>query len=192
MSVRMRFLAPLVGAVVAALGVATIAAAQSALDDDGTNRSYAFVGGTTEPGCTTGGPTLCVPFTYTFRLLAVPNGEEGKPWGLFQRRNHGTGGIYTGRIACTTIEGNRAVIGGYLTASAVPEFLGEPFIVYVEDGGPLGSSSPDRISLLAALPPGDPDLALVPERFPRVCPSVDSNPYGWLPIATGDVTVSER
>ena len=188
MSVRMRVLAPFVGAAVAALGVATIGAAQSQ-DDDGTNGAYAFAGGTTGPGCVPTDPPFCHQFGHTYRILAVSRGEEGIPWGVFQRRNQGTGGVFTGRLTCSTIEGHRAVIGGYVTSSATPEFVGVPFLIYLEDNGSLGSSSPDRISPLAVLPPGDPFWAVVPQRFPRVCPSADGTNFGYFPLASGDVTV---
>lgn len=47
----MRRLTPLIGAAVAALRFSTIARAQADGDNDGTNRAYAFAGGTTGPGC---------------------------------------------------------------------------------------------------------------------------------------------
>jgi hypothetical protein len=191
MSLRMRWLAPLVGAAIAALGIAAIAGAQ--LDDaDGTNGAYAFAGGTTGPGCVQTGPPFCVPFSYTYRLLAVPRGESGLPWGVFQRRNQGTGGIFTGRLTCTTVEGNRAAVGGYVISSGTPAFDGEPFLIYLQDNGPLGSASPDRISPLGVLPPGDPLLSLVPERFPQECPSADGTAFGYFPLESGDVTVADR
>jgi hypothetical protein len=187
----MRWLAPPVVAAIAALGIAALAGAQSH-DDDGTNGAYAFAGGTTGPGCVQTDPPFCVPFTYTYRILAVPRGESGLPWGVFQRRNHGTGGIFTGRLTCTTVEGNRAVVGGYVTSSATPEFVAEPFLIYVEDNGPLGSDSQDRISPLGVLPPRDPLWALVPARFPQECPSADGTAFGYFPLASGDVTVADR
>ena len=76
-------------------------------------------------------------------------------------------------------------------AATSPEFAGEPFVIYVEDNGPLGSPFTDRISPLVALPPGDLGLPFMPERFPRVCPSAGSNTYGSFSLATGDVTVSD-
>jgi hypothetical protein len=192
MSRRMRWLAPLGGAVIAALGVAAVAGAYADGDGDGTNRAYAFAGGTTGPGCVETDPPFCHAFGHTYRILAVPRGERGRPWGVFERRNQGTGGIFSGRLACSNVNGNRAVVGGYVTASATPEFVGEPFLIYLEDNGPLGSASPDRISPLGILPPGDPLWALVPDQFPERCPSADGGAPGSFPLATGDVTVADR
>ena len=187
---RIRVIAAVLGAVSAGLAVATIAGA-TAVEDDGAPASYeyTFGAGTFGPACwqTHGGP-FCAPFSYTFRLLGVGTGSA-PPWGVFERRNHTTGGILRGRVTCMTVEGNRAAIGGvFQTTSALP---GDPFIVYVEDNGPLGSPVGDRISALAALPEGDPDRPLMPERFPSECPSADSI-YGYTHLTSGEITVSSR
>jgi hypothetical protein len=189
---RIRLLAALAGALLAGLTVSTIAAAR---DFDGDNggapRGYVFGVGTYGPACwqTDGGP-FCTPFSYTSRLLAVQQGN-GRAWGLFERRNNVNSNTFAGRVTCTTIDGNRAVIGGMLTrqpGSAGP--VDTPFVIYVEDNGAPGSSMPDQISALAIFPAGDPGLADMPARFPAVCPTARSI-YGYAPLTSGDITVSE-
>lgn len=189
---RFRVLAAVAGAVVAGLSVATIAAAATS-EGDGRPRApaHSFGAGGFGPGCwqTYAGP-FCVPYAYTFRLLAVQRGRSGRAWGVFERRNNATGGLFAGRVTCTTVVGNRAAIGGVLSATSTA-FGGEPFVIWVEDNGTLGSPTPDQISALLVLPPGDPAWPLMPERFPRVCPSPDSL-TGYLPLTSGDVTVESR
>lgn len=189
---RLRLLAALAGALVAGLTVATIATARGFDDDDGPRaRAYTFGVGTFGPGCweTHAGP-FCTPFNYTVRLLGVRRGRGGRAWGEFERRNNVTGGRLTGRVTCMSVLGNRASIGGFFTPTSAA-FPGDPFLIYVEDNGTLGTATPDQVSALVALPPGDPDLPLMPARFPRVCPSTDSL-YGYLPLTSGDITVAER
>lgn len=193
---RLRLFAALAGALLAGLSVATIAAARS--DDGGAGpamRDYAYGVGNFGPGCweTHGGP-FCTPFNYTVRLLGVRRGHSGRAWGEFQRRNNVTGGSFTGRVTCMGVDGNRASIGGFLNVAATPQpgiAVGDPFLFYVEDNGTLGSATPDQISALVVLPPGDPDLPLMPVAFPWVCPSADTL-YGYMPLTSGDITVAER
>lgn len=189
---RLRLLAALAGACLAGLSVATIAGAW-ALEDEGQPRSreYTFGAGTFGPACwqTHAGP-FCAPFSYTFRLLGARRGN-GRAWGVFERRNNVTGGVFTGRVTCVNVAGNRAAVGGILTRTPGQPGItdGDPFLVYVEDNGPLDSTTPDQISALVVLPEGDPDLPLMPARFPRVCPSADSI-YGYAPLTSGDITVA--
>lgn len=189
---RIRLLAALVGALVAGLCVATVAGAGRSDDDGPKTRTHLFGAGTYGPACwdTIRGP-FCPPYTYEFRLLGLQRGH-GRASGVFERRNMQLGSVYSGRVTCLTVTGNRAAVGGILTA-APPGVSnpGDPFLVYVEDNGPLGSPSEDRISALLVLPPGDPDWPLMPARFPRVCPSADSL-FGYAPLTAGDITVAGR
>lgn len=185
---RLRLLAAVAGALIAGLAVATVAGASRSEDDDRPKtRAHAFGAGNFGPACwqTHGGP-FCAPYDYSFRLLSVRR-ANGRAWGIFERRNNDLGGIFTGRVTCMTVEGNRAAVGGILGATG-PAFPGEPFLIYVEDNGPLGSPTPDQISALVVLPEGDPDRPLMPARFPRVCPSANSL-YGYAPLTAGDITV---
>lgn len=191
---RLRLLAAVLGALVAGLSVATIAAARSA-EDGSSNSSYSFGVGNFGPGCweTHAGP-FCTPFDYTMRLIGVGLGESGRAWGEFERRNNPRGTSLSGRVTCTTVEGNRAAIGGFFTIKASPQpgfEVGDPFVFYVEDNGQIGTPVADRISALAVLPADDPDRPLMPDAFPWICPSADSI-YGYLPLTSGDITVAEQ
>lgn len=95
--IRIRSVAALGGAFVAALAVALLAAtafAGSAAGGARQHRSYAFGVGTHGPGCAQDVPPPRVPFCYavslTYRLLAVQRGQ-GHAWGVFSRFNHGNG-----------------------------------------------------------------------------------------------------
>lgn len=186
---RIRLLAAIAGALLAGLSVATIA---SAVTDEGsttpTAQDHAFGAGNFGPGCwqTTAGP-FCTPYNYTFRLLGIQRGDSTQAWGVFERRNNVTGGGLHGEVTCMTTSGNRAAVGGYLSASS-SQFPDEPFVIWVEDNGTLGAATPDQISALLVLPPDDPGLEFMPEGFPRVCPSADSL-SGYLPLTSGDITV---
>ena len=95
---------------------------------------------------------FCVPFNYTARLLGVQLGESHRAWGEFERRNNVTGGGFTGVVTCMNISGNRASVGGLLiprTSRRAP-----PFLVYVEDNGTLGTTTPDQVSASGLLRAG--------------------------------------
>jgi hypothetical protein len=188
---RLRLLGAVLGALIAGLSVATIAAARSD-EGPGTQREYSFGAGDFGPGCweTQGGP-FCTPFDYTMRLLGVGRDESGLAWGEFERRNNPNGTSLSGRVTCMTVDGNRAAIGGFLTIKASPQpgfEVGDPFVIYVEDNGTLGTSTPDQISAMGVFAPEE---ALPVARFPWVCPPADSI-YGYLPLTSGDITVSEN
>lgn len=146
------------------------------------NQVYAFGVTSQNPGCTEDGPPFCLPFTYTYRILAVEHGN-GHAWGLVSRFNHGTGLTRTGEVTCITVADGRMAIGGIETSPG-----SDPFLLYVQDRGVPGGSATDRISPYAVFPPGDPDLPRLPPDFPQTCPSPDSI-YGYFPQASGDVTV---
>jgi hypothetical protein len=185
---RLRLFGAIMGALVAGLSVATIAGAVSSEDLQPSARTNTFGVGSFGPGCwqTHSGP-FCTPFNYTIRLLGVQQGVSPGAWGVFERRNNVTGGKLVGRVTCMTIDGNRASIGGILGPSSV-QFPGEPFVIWVEDNGTLGTGTPDQISALVVLPPDDPAWASMPATFPQVCPSADSQ-SGYLPLTSGDITV---
>lgn len=192
---RIRFLGAVIGALVAGLAVATIAAGNG--NDSATpGRDHAFGAGTFGPGCwqTHGGP-FCTSFNYTVRLLGISQGESDRARGVMERRNNVLNGTFRGDVTCMRVEGNRASVGGFLTLTPGQPSIaeGDPFLVYVEDNGTLDGSDgsvPDQISALVVLPAGDPDLPLMPERFPSVCPAADSL-YGYLPLTAGDITISD-
>jgi hypothetical protein len=193
---RIRLFGALIGALTAGLAVATIAAGNSG-GSATPGSDHAFGAGTFGPGCwqTQEGP-FCVPFNYTMRLLGISEGQSGRARGVFERRNNVTGGTFRGDVTCMTVDGNRAAVGGIFTLTPGTPGIseGDPFIVWVEDNGTLAGSdgnTPDQISALVALPPGDPGLAFMPDRFPSVCPGADSL-SGYLPLTTGDITLADN
>jgi hypothetical protein len=192
---RIRFFGAFVGAITAGLAIATIATGTGA-NSATPGHDHAFGGGTFGPACwqTHSGP-FCAPFDYTFRLLGVSLGESGRAAGVMERRNNVTGGTFRGDVTCMEVDGNRASIGGVLTVTSGQPGIseGDPFVLYVEDNGTLHASdgsTPDQISALSVLPPGDPDRPLMPEGFPAVCPDADSL-YGYAALTAGDITVSD-
>lgn len=168
-----------------AAGIALLAAAgvTGSASHAAQNEVYAFGVTSQNPGCTEDGLTFCLPFTYTYRVLAVEHGE-GHAWGLVSRFNHENGVTRKGQVMCMTVADGKAAIGGIET-----DPTGDPFLVVVQDRGLPGSSVSDRISPYAVYPPGDPDLLRLPPDFPRTCPSPDSI-YGYFPQASGDITVT--
>jgi hypothetical protein len=168
-----------------AAGVALLAVAGFAgsASQAAQNQVYAFGVSTQSPGCTEDGQQYCLPFTYTYRVLAVEHGE-GHAWGLVSRFNHDTGVTREGQVTCVTVVDGKAAIGGIETAPS-----GDPFLLYVQDRGLPGSSLSERVGPYAIFPPGDPDLPRLPSDFPRTCPSPDSI-YGYFPQASGDITVT--
>ena len=90
-------------------------------------------------------------------------------------------------ISCLAVDGRAAVIG-------VTDQQGIPTVQYFEDNGPPGPDPPDRIT--PVLPVSTPeDLALMPKRFPQVCPSVTPpTAWGsvWTTLDSGDVAVVDE
>jgi hypothetical protein len=167
-------------------GIALLVAAGlmgSAKSQAAQNDVYAFGVTTQNPGCTEDGPPFCYSSAYSFRVLAVEHGN-GHAWGLVSRFSHASGNTRTGYVTCMTVADGKAAIGGIETTPS-----GDPFLLYVQDRGVPGSSISDRISPYAIFPPGDPGLPDLPPDFPSTCPSPDSI-YGYLPQASGDITVA--
>jgi hypothetical protein len=192
---RIRLLALVIGAVL--LGLAAAAIATAGGEESATpGHNHAFGAGTFGPGCvvTHAGP-FCTQFNYTVRLLGIQSGNGGEARGVMERRNNVNGGTFLGRVTCMTVDGNRAAIGGFFTRTPGQPGIsdGDPFLLYVSDNGTLDGadgSDPDGISPLVALPVGDPDRELMPERFPEVCPAADSI-YDYFPLTAGDITASD-
>jgi hypothetical protein len=192
---RIRFFGALIGAITAVLVVATIATGTGGSSAT-PGHDNAFGAGTFGPGCwqTPAGP-FCTQFNYTVRLLGVSQGESGRAGGVFERRNNVTGGVFRGDVTCMAVDGNRAAVGGIFTLAPGTQGIteGDPFVIWVEDNGTLAASdgnTPDQISALLALPPGDPALAYMPDGFPSVCPAADSL-SGYAPLTAGEITVSD-
>jgi hypothetical protein len=167
-----------------AAGVAVVAVAGFTGSVSQAAQDHVYAMGVTnqDPGCTEEPPPFCLPFAYTYRVLAVEHGT-GHAWGFVSRLNHGNGVVRTGDVTCMTSANGRAAIGGIETSPS-----GLPFLLYLDDRGPPEAGANDRISAYAIFPPDDPDLPRLPPDFPRTCPSPDPI-YGSFAQASGDVTV---
>jgi hypothetical protein len=71
------------------------------------------------------------------------------------------------RITCARVEGNQAVVGGWITHATNPAAVGMAAAMYFVDNGPPGSPSPDEASSLWVGQPGVPTD--FPATFPAVC-----------------------
>ena len=93
--------------------------------------------------------------------------------------------IFRGRVRCLKVVGNAAVVGGSVSAPTI--LGGVPFVVYAVDNGDTG----DLVSDLGLFPFQDPDLALLPVGFPRVCPTPGllGSIYGYQSVDSGTLTV---
>jgi hypothetical protein len=176
--------------VLAAAGLAGLAPTT----ETGVKGDVVFGVGTFGPGCAQDTPpprtTFCTPFSYTFRVLGLAGPNGFRVHGFFERRNNENGNTFSGPITCLNVQGDTASIGGIVTRTPTGEGTGVPYLVYVVDSGPPGSTTPDLISPFAILPAGDPDLASVPANFPDTCPSPASI-YGYFPLTSGDITVQD-
>jgi hypothetical protein len=88
-----------------------------------------------------------------------------------------------------TVVGNRAVIGGFVTADNVnPQFVGLPALFYViVNGGPGGGAALDRTGprLVYLL-----DEEGLPAGFPDDCgPPTIPSPFGYTNVTAGDVAI---
>jgi hypothetical protein len=134
------------------------------------------------PGCTVGGAAVACDDRHLEFDLAATSGPFGTGlpvFGLFERRNPSTGGIFDGIVTCTNVVGSHAAVGGYVTRPS-PE-LHTPFLVYVSDSGlPDGS---DGISQFFIFGSGE-ELPIA--GFPSTCPSPPA-PVGYFPLTSGSI-----
>ena len=87
-------------------------------------------------------------------------------------------------VSCLGVEGNAAVIG-------VIDPQGNPTVQYFRDNGPPGPDPADRITPVFIITAPE-DVALMPKRFPLVCPSA-TPPAQWgelfVNLDSGDIAV---
>jgi hypothetical protein len=87
-------------------------------------------------------------------------------------------------ISCLGVEGSSAVIGAI-------DAQGNKTVQYFRDNGPPGPAPADRITPVL-LPSTPEDFALMPKRFPLVCPSATPPAeWGdpWVDLDSGDIAV---
>ncbi len=66
------------------------------------------------------------------------------------------------KVTCLRVRGSTGVIGGF--------FEGSPFVQYFEDNGPAYPAGLDRATPVVVIGTSE-EAALMPARFPRVCPA---------------------
>jgi hypothetical protein len=85
-----------------------------------------------------------------------------------------------------TVVGNRAAIGGYITADTVnPEFVGDAMFFYVIDNGGPGNAPLDKMSGREIYTPTD----TLPDGFPRRCGAPISTFSGYTDLHAGDFSI---
>ena len=87
-------------------------------------------------------------------------------------------------ITCTTVAGSTAIVGGTITSSEIPDFVGLAFLTYLRDDGTPATGARDQASVsyfgTSDGLPGD-----FPTTFPQTCPDA---PFADLPPIWGDVS----
>lgn len=110
--------------------------------------------------------------------------EYGPPTGPWHVR---------GDVTCMNVDGNIAIVGGWVKDSERPDLVGLAFLTYVRDNGTPASGGQDdaSVSYFAGTTGLDGDF---PTSFPRTCPA-DANAFAdeppiWFSL-TGDVVVQK-
>jgi hypothetical protein len=170
-------------AILLTAAVLTVAAPASARQAKSLATPHVVLGhGSYGPGCTVGGATVACDDRHLEFDLAAASGPIGAGlpvFGLFERRNPSTGGVFDGTVTCIKVAGSHAAVGGYVTRP-FPE-LQTPFLVYVSDNGlPDGA---DGISQFFIFGPGE---ELPVAGFPSTCPSPPA-PAGYFPLTSGSI-----
>jgi hypothetical protein len=103
--------------------------------------------------------------------------------------SRGANPVDAAEVTCARVEGNKAVIGGFVREGGA-ELLGLPFVMYFIDNGPPSSAVDDRASLPFFLGPTD-TFPGEPADFPNTCPSsVDAfDPTLYRDVVSGDIRV---
>ena len=78
------------------------------------------------------------------------------------------------RVTCSTVVGNRASVGGWITKATNPAVVGMAALIYLVDNGPTDSPTPDQSSPIFIGQPGVPGD--FPATFPTVCLPPTGNP----------------
>ena len=146
-----------------------------------------------DPAPVVSGTTFCLTQGREFSFSAKQRGFGERATGFYTQRNLlNPGPGIRGEVTCLNVLGEFAVFGGIVRQSASTSLIGLPFVVYVVDNGPPGSSPPDLISPLGTFPQNDPDRPLLPEAFPNICPPPFPSLYGYFAVDTGDIVVEDE
>ena len=192
---RVRVATTFVGAVLGALLFA-LAGSAAAPDFDSAQGAGSIAPGTCvldEPAPISPGTAFCLTQGREFSFSAKQRGFGERATGFYTQRNAvNPGPGIRGEVTCLNVLGEFAVFGGIIRESVSSTLIGLPFVVYVVDNGPPGSSPRDLISPLGVFPQADPDLALLPQAFPNICPPPFPSLYGYFPVSQGDIVVDDE
>jgi hypothetical protein len=173
----------LAAAVVVALGAAGIALSNA----PGSQPEDRVYGGAHSEGPTSGGFPL-LPRDASIDAHSLKN---GKAYGAFRAgRNAAAEFLLEARITCVSAVGNKALVGGIITADNFPPpVVGEDFLWYAIDNGGPGGTSPDRESAIWRDADGSLGQGSFPTTFPadwpNTCPAADA-------AIAGDTTLGHR
>jgi hypothetical protein len=180
---------------VALVALAALAGAGIATSSSPADRfaglAHVYGGGEFGPGCfatPTGGDSgVCFPDARAFSLDVLGDG-----------RNFAFGELAYGsprhtvtklRVTCMVVAGNRAEVGGWVTESWNPAFVGLAMAYWVTDNGSINSPTPDQGGIAWLGTPGA--AADFPATFPAKCLPIDgdANAYPLYQDLHGDVVV---
>jgi hypothetical protein len=147
---------------------AGIAGSSAGPNDQLAGQVRIYGGGEFGPGCFTGDTGLCFPDKRSLAVDAHVDGNgNGAAYGSLEYGSPGKTDTLV-RITCVNVNGNSAILGGIVTESWNPAFVGLAVIYYVVDNGSVDSATPDQASPANLDPIGAADW---PADFPYTCPS---------------------
>jgi hypothetical protein len=145
-----------------------------------------YGGGGTDPGCFVPDIGFCRTGPTDISVDAHATGNGQAAYGNLNGRAGGRE-----RVTCLAVDGNKASVGGVITADANPAAVGALFLMFFVDNG---ASGVDLASPLYNAPAGAGNW---PAGFPYVCPSPDTGApsFGllpsFIPIVRGDIIVQD-
>lgn len=113
----------------------------------------------------------------TFAFNAVQQ-RDGSVEGHTTLQNHTADIRIHTRIECLSVQGNRAVLTGYITESTIEGYPGRYTLVVVEDNGE--GNAVDRMSLQYVYPPG----------VNFSCQGVPATGFPMIPVEKGNIQVA--
>ena len=182
MHIRLLRLLPVIGfcALVTAGGIAYSSSNPTA--PDGQDRVYGGGRVGPPPGCA---PEIdCTNQTRDFSLdVHGTRGGQTLIGDFADSRPAGT--IDQADITCMTVDGNKAVIGGFRTSGT--GLIGAAFVAYLVDNGPPSSPVNDLYSRPFFLDPEP--FPGQPADFPKTCPDSAESFFGYLEVHSGDIRI---
>lgn len=129
-----------------------------------------------------GPPLFCSPFARDFSVEVQALGRSGTATGTLRFGWNGTAFTTQTNVTCMTVEGNKAVIGGYITQR---QFAGDPMLWYVIDNGGPGGGAYDQASPRTIFESAD----SLPAGFPKNCGEPISVIFRYTDLLAGDVSM---